>query len=146
VNSGEENRENFCKTLDRKPLFSALYGTYMVTMNELKAVHNVSAQGGQSGAVNKTSVESMAQDDDFHEVKRRKRHASNDTSQTAMKSNKPVPTSAAVRLPPKAVLTRNFSAPLRTADMNMETSGIETRCQSRRLPENQVGRHHSKVT
>jgi hypothetical protein len=32
----------------------------MVTMNELKATLKVSAQAGQSGAVNKTSVESMA--------------------------------------------------------------------------------------
>jgi hypothetical protein len=40
----------------------------MVTLNELKAVLNVRAQAGQSGAVNKTSVESMTQDDDFWEV------------------------------------------------------------------------------
>jgi phosphatidate phosphatase PAH1 len=59
---------------------------YTVTMNELKAVLKVSAQAGQSGAVNKTSVKSMVQDDDFREVKRRKRHNSNDTSQTAKKS------------------------------------------------------------
>jgi hypothetical protein len=43
----------------------------------------VNAQAGQSGAVNKTSLESMAQDDDFQEVKRCKRHISNNTSQTA---------------------------------------------------------------
>jgi hypothetical protein len=38
------------------------------------AVLKVSAQEDQSGAVNKTSVESLTQDDDFQEVKRRKRH------------------------------------------------------------------------
>jgi hypothetical protein len=38
---------------------------YAVTLSEQKAVLKVSAQAGQSGAVNKTSVESTAQDDDF---------------------------------------------------------------------------------
>jgi hypothetical protein len=48
----------------------------MVTLNELNAILKVSAQAGQSGAVNKYSVESTVQDDDFWEVKRRKRHIS----------------------------------------------------------------------
>lgn len=59
-------------------LFSAPYGRYMVTLNELKAVLQVSAQAGQSGVANKTLVESMAQ-----EEKRRKRQISTDTLQTA---------------------------------------------------------------
>jgi hypothetical protein len=63
VNSVEENRANFCKGLDGMPLFSALYGMYMVILNELKSILKVSAQTGQSGAVNKISVESMAHDD-----------------------------------------------------------------------------------
>jgi hypothetical protein len=41
-----------------------------VCMNVLKAVLKVSAQAGQSGAVNKTSVESTAQVDDSHYVQR----------------------------------------------------------------------------
>jgi hypothetical protein len=41
----------------------------------------------------------------------------------AKKSTKPVPTSAAVKLPPKAMLTRNFFATLGTTDMDTETSG-----------------------
>jgi hypothetical protein len=98
---------------------------YMVTLNELKAIHKLSAQAGQSFEEKKTSVESMAQDDDSWEVKRRKRHISNDTSQTSKKLTKPVPTSAAVKLPPKAVLTHNFFAPLRTTDTDMETAGAE---------------------
>jgi hypothetical protein len=36
--------------------------------------------------VTKTSLESTAQDDDIQEVKRRKRHISNDTLETAKKS------------------------------------------------------------
>jgi hypothetical protein len=84
----------------------------------------VSAQAGQSGAVAKTSVESTAQDN-FQKVKRHKRYISNKTSQATKKSTKPVPTSTAVKLPPKAVLTHNFLAPLRTTDMDMKATGAE---------------------
>jgi hypothetical protein len=89
-----ENIAYFCKALNRKPLFSPLYGMYAVTLNELKAVLKVCAQEGQSGAVSKTTVETTAQDDDFQEEKRRER-------QTAKKSTKPVPAFAAVKMPPK---------------------------------------------
>jgi hypothetical protein len=58
VNSVEENRANFCKAVDGKLLFSALYVVYPVTLNEMKAVLKVSAQAAQSGAVNRTSGES----------------------------------------------------------------------------------------
>jgi hypothetical protein len=95
----------------------------MVTLNELKAVLKVSAQAGQSGAVNKTLVESTAQDSDFQEVKKCKGHICNNTLQTAEKFTKPVPTSTVVKMPQKAVLTRNFLAPLRTADMDTKTTG-----------------------
>jgi hypothetical protein len=125
MNSLEENRAAFCKTLGGKLLFSALYSMYAVTLNELKAILKVSAQAGQSGAVNKSSVESTAQANDFQEVKGCKRHISNNASQTAKKSTKPVPTSAGVKLPPKAVLTFNFFIPFRTTDMDMETTGAE---------------------
>jgi hypothetical protein len=33
-----ENRANYCKVLSGKTLFSALYGTYTVTLNALKAI------------------------------------------------------------------------------------------------------------
>jgi hypothetical protein len=85
VNSAEENRANFSKVLKGKALFSALYGIYTATLNELKAVLKLSAWTGQSGAVNKTSLDSTAQDDDFREIKRRKRRISHDASQTAKK-------------------------------------------------------------
>jgi hypothetical protein len=58
---------------------------YAVTLNELMAVLRVSAQPGPSGAVNTTSVESTAQEDDFQEVKRRERYISDNVSQTAKK-------------------------------------------------------------
>jgi hypothetical protein len=64
---------------------------------------------------------------------------SNNISQTAKKSAKPLPSSAAVKLPPKAVLTRNIFAPLRTTDMNMETTGAENT-----LPEQDTPRKSSR--
>jgi hypothetical protein len=75
-NSAEEKTANFCIGLGGKPLFSTLYSMYMVTLNELKDICMVSAQAGLGGAVKTISMESMAQDDDFHEEKRNKRHIS----------------------------------------------------------------------
>jgi hypothetical protein len=74
VNCAEENRTNFCKELDGKPLFSAVYCMYTVTLNELKAV---SAQTKHSSTANKTSSEPTVQDDEFGKVRRRQRHNSN---------------------------------------------------------------------
>jgi hypothetical protein len=48
---------------------------------------------------------------------------------------KPGPTSAAVKLIPKAVVTRNFFAPLRTTDTDTETIEAENA-----LPEQQAPR------
>jgi hypothetical protein len=68
----------------------------------------------------------MAQDDDFQEVKRRKRHISEGISETAKKSNKSVPTSDTDKLSPKAVLICNLFAPLRTTDMDTTTEAENT--------------------
>jgi hypothetical protein len=100
----------------------------------------VNAQKGKSGAVTKTSLESTAPDDDFQEVKRRIRHMPNDTSQTAKKSTISAPKSAAGQLPTKAVITRNFFAPLRTNDMDTEATEAEN---SR--PENQAPRKSGRL-
>jgi hypothetical protein len=134
MNRGEENRTSFCKGVHGKPLFSALYNIYRLTLNELKAILKVSAQAGQSSAVNKTSVESTAQDDDFQQVKRLKRHICNFTSQIAKESTKPVPTSPPVNLTPKTVLTFDFFTPLRTTDMDTETTGAENTLPKQEAP------------
>jgi hypothetical protein len=111
VNSAEENRAKFFKFLDAKPLFSTLYGMYMVTLKELQAVLKVNTQTGQSGEVNETSLESKAQDDDFQEVKRCKRCISNDTSEMTMKLTKSVLISTTVKQTPKAVPTQLLRTP-----------------------------------
>jgi hypothetical protein len=82
--------------------------SYAVTLNEVK----MSAQAGQSGVVNKPSVESMVHDNDVQQVKRRKRHISNNTPEAAKKSTKPVTTSTILKLPHRAVFTRKFLASL----------------------------------
>jgi hypothetical protein len=91
----------------------------------MKGVNKVRAQAGDSGAVNKASVKTTAQDDDFKQVKRHKRYISNDTLHTAKKLNKKVPTFAAVKLPPKAVLSGHFFTPLRTTVVDTEATGLE---------------------
>jgi hypothetical protein len=48
----------YCKSLRGKTLFSALYGTYTVTLNELKAVPKSKLQTGQP----------KMQDDSFKEL------------------------------------------------------------------------------
>jgi hypothetical protein len=76
----------------------------------------------------------MAQEDNFQEVKRHKRHISNNTSQAVTKLNKPVPTSAAVKLLSKAVLTRNFVTALTTTEMDMETTEAENTPPEQEVP------------
>jgi hypothetical protein len=98
-----ENRANFCKVLDQKPLFSSLYGMHTVQLNELKAFLKVTAQARQSGVVKKPEGNQMAQDDDFQDVKRSKRHISNNTLQTTKMATKPVQTSATVKRIRKSV-------------------------------------------
>jgi hypothetical protein len=91
--------------------------------------------------VNKTSLESIAQDGDFQEVKRCKRHISNNISQTAKKWSKPVQTSTAVKLPPKAVLTCNFFTPLGTLPWTQRLLEQRMHYRTKRLPENRAGHH-----
>jgi hypothetical protein len=134
MNSAEEKRAKFYKFLDGKPLFRALYSMYTLTLKTLQAVLKLSTQTGQSGAVNKTTLESMAQHDDFQEIKRRKRCISNDTSETNMKLTKSVPISTAIKQTPKVVPTRNFFAPLRTNGMDIETTETENTLPEQEAP------------
>jgi hypothetical protein len=62
---------------------------------------------------------------DFHKVRRRKRHISNNPSQTAKKSSKPVPASTSLKLLPKEIITCNFFTPPKYTDMNSKSIGAE---------------------
>jgi hypothetical protein len=96
VNPAEENRQNLCKALSGKTLFRALYGIYTVALHELKVVLKASTLASQS----KTPKSAATQEDGFKEVRRQKRHS---TDETAPTSKRAVPTAAsdAVDTPPK---------------------------------------------
>jgi hypothetical protein len=84
VSRAEENRQNLCKVLNGKNLFSALYGMYSYTnaLHELKAVLKASNPVGQS----KTPKSAASQEDDFKEVRRLKRQGTNETASTSKKA------------------------------------------------------------
>jgi hypothetical protein len=46
----EENGANYCKPLHGKPLFTALYGTYTVNLDELKDLLNASTLANQTNS------------------------------------------------------------------------------------------------
>jgi hypothetical protein len=92
VSSAEDNRESYCKALSGKTLFSALYGTYTVTLNELKNVLKASGQAGQT-----------KQEDGFKEVRSRKTHYTGEAACTPEKAALPTST--------VTVATKNFFAP-----------------------------------
>jgi hypothetical protein len=72
VSTGEENRQNFCRVLNGKNLFNALYGTYTVALYELKAVLKASTPEGQS----KSPTSAATKEDGF-----KKSGGVNDTAQ-----------------------------------------------------------------
>jgi hypothetical protein len=113
----EENWASYCKALSGKTPFSALYGTYTVALQELKALLKV-------GTTSPQTAKTPTQEEGFQEVRRRKRHSSNEAART---SKKILVTAApaAVNTTPKTVPTRNFFAPLRTSSMDTEASDTE---------------------
>jgi hypothetical protein len=70
VIAAEENRRNFCKALDGKTLYNALYGTYTVALQEINALLKASA------TTNPTPKPTSTQEDGFTEVRRRNRQSS----------------------------------------------------------------------
>jgi hypothetical protein len=128
VNTAEENRLNFCKALGGKTLYSALYGTYTVALQELKALLKAST----TAVPTPTSKPTSTQEDGFTEVRRRKRQSSDKAAQS---SKKAVPTAvSALADTPAKVTTRNFIAPLRTTNMDTDSSGSETTPQEETVP------------
>jgi hypothetical protein len=108
VSSAEDNCESYCKALRGKALFSALYGTYTVTLNELKNVLKASSQAGQT-----------KQEDGFKEVRSRKRHYTGEAART--------PKKAALSTSTVTVATKNFFAPLRTTNMDTDAPVTESK-------------------
>jgi hypothetical protein len=82
VNAAEGDGASYCKGLHGKPLFSAQYGIYTVTLHELKAVLMTSNLAGQTN-LPKTTGQETTQEGSFQEVGRRKRRAINETAGTS---------------------------------------------------------------
>jgi hypothetical protein len=95
-------------------------------LQEIKALLKVSTTTPQT-------AKKPTQEEGFQEVRRRKRHSSNEAARTPKKilvTAEP----AAVNTTPKTVPTRNSFAPLRTASMDTETSDMEESPQEEATP------------
>jgi hypothetical protein len=109
VDSAKESRIGLCKCLKGKSLFSALYGTYSVTLSDLKSVLQGSASKPNSSKASATGPGRMeAPEDGFREQRRRKRNNSEELRQS---SNKKAAPQAAKTYVPKAQLKRGFISP-----------------------------------
>jgi hypothetical protein len=129
VNRSEENRQHFCKAIGGKTLYSALYSTYTVALQELKALLRASTTTDPTTRPTPVST----QEESFTEVRRRKRKSSGKSAQTSKKKAAPTAVSALADTPAK-VTTRNFFTPLRTTNMDTDSSGSETIPQEEAVP------------
>jgi hypothetical protein len=102
VSTAEEYRQNVYKVLNGKNLFNALYGTYKVALHELKAVLKPRTPAGQ---FNKPKP-AATQEDGFKEVRRRKRHNTNESAPTSKKA-----AFSAVNTPPQGGRHPEFLRP-----------------------------------
>jgi hypothetical protein len=132
VNAAEENGASYSKGLHGNPLFSALHGTYTITLHELKAVLKPSTLAGQTN-LPKTTEQQPPPEGTFQGVCRRKRNATNKTSGTSKKAAVQTETSPALNIPPKSRHPKHFH-PLRAADMDTDASGTEATSNEEAVP------------
>jgi hypothetical protein len=133
VNAAKPNETSYCKGRHGKPPFRVLYGAYTVTLLELKAVLKARTLAGHSN-VPKTTGQQTKRGEGFQEVRRRKRRATEEITGTSKKAAVQTKTSPALYSHPKEVVIRNFFAPLRTADMETDASGIEAISNAESVP------------
>jgi hypothetical protein len=117
VNTAEDNRAG-------KVLFSALYGTYTVALNELKSLLKTNNSAGGTDTAAKST-----QEDGFQEVPRRKRHNTTEAAPTSKKA-----AAEAKSTPNKEIAMRNFFAPLRATTMDTDSSGAEATTPEETVP------------
>jgi hypothetical protein len=91
-------------------------------LQELKAVIKARTLADQTN-IPKTTGQQRNKVGDFQEVRRRKSRATDETTGTSKKATVQTKTSTALNIPPKEVITRNFFAPLKAADMDTDASG-----------------------
>jgi hypothetical protein len=121
VSSAEDNCESYCKALCGKALFSTLYGTYTVTLNELKNVLKTSSQAGQT-----------KQEDGFKKVRSWKGHLTGEAACTLKK--------AALSTLIVAVATKNLFAPSRQSTWTLMPMSQSPTQHRQQLQENRAGR------
>jgi DNA primase len=110
VARAEAERAVLCKDLDGKALFTAMLRLYAALHREMR--------DSVLQAQQKSSEE-------FREQRRRKRNASDEKAKKS-KTSVPTPESRDPRLRPQGeVATKNFFAPLRTAEMEVECTLVE---------------------
>jgi hypothetical protein len=97
VSAADENRASYCTALTGKALLSALYGTYTVTLDNLKSLVKTSTSD-----TTKAVTAKPAQEEDFKEVRRRKRQNTTESAPTSKKA-----AAAAGNTPTNEVTTRN---------------------------------------
>jgi hypothetical protein len=126
VDSAKLDRVNLCQCLKGKSLFSALYGPYTVTLSELKGVlqQSVTEDNSIQGTSTATGTPAMkAPEDGFREQSRRRRDNSTDNELHQRGNKKATPPEApkiTAQAQKAAPATRNYFAPLRTAEMEAE--------------------------
>jgi hypothetical protein len=132
VSQAEENRANYCQALKGGCLHIALYGMYAVTLNALKTALTEIARAKKANN----------QDDDYTEVRRRKRHTSDETSRKSKKAAYPTTAGESTGSRGK-VVTRKFSLPSgrQPWKQNPLARSPRSRLQCRKQPlRNQLGR------
>jgi hypothetical protein len=122
VNSVKEDRVNLCRAFEGKTLYSALYGTYTVTLHEVKALAKSSADkptsSSTAGPATSTTATPVPSDiDGFREQRRRKRTSPG--GKEPQKKRATPPMSVEGKPATKAPITRNYFAPLGAADMDI---------------------------
>jgi hypothetical protein len=93
---------------------------YTVALHDLKAVLKENTPAGQS----KTLKSTATQEDGFKEIRRCKRHSTNETVPTSKKAVSTA-VSATVDNPPKDATTQNFFTQLRACDMDTDSANTE---------------------
>lgn len=123
VRTAEDNRSSYFKALILKTLFSALYSTCTVTLNESKAMLKASALDGQTKSSNAIG-EQITQDRGFREIRTHKQCNSKGETQTSKKPAVQAKTSGTLNiLPPRRLSPEMSSLPLRTTELDTDTSG-----------------------
>jgi hypothetical protein len=82
----------------------------------------------------KTTEQQTNKEDDFQEVRRRKRRITDETTGTSKKATVQTKTSTALNILPKEVATRNFFTPLKAADMGTDASDTEANSNEEAVP------------